>query len=91
MSSLIVSTAILGLLLFEDHPPLELIFEAFSAFSTVGLSTGVTPELSVAGKLLVALLMFVGRIGPLTLALAVASRASSASVLKLPQERVLIG
>jgi trk system potassium uptake protein TrkH len=91
MSTLIVSTAILGLLLFEDHPPLELIFEAFSAFSTAGLSTGVTPELSVAGKLLVALLMFVGRIGPLTLALAVASRASSRSVLKLPEERVLIG
>lgn len=91
MSISIVSLAILGLFLVEDHPPLELVFEAFSAFSTTGLSTGITPELSVPGKLLVTALMFVGRIGPLTLALAVASKASSPAVLKLPEERVLIG
>ncbi len=91
MSISIVSLAILGLFLVEDHPPLELVFEAFSAFSTAGLSTGITPELSVPGKLLVTALMFVGRIGPLTLALAVASKASSPAVLKLPEERVLIG
>ena len=91
MSMSIVSLAILGLFLVEDHPPLELVFEAFSAFSTAGLSTGITPELSVPGKLLVTGLMFVGRIGPLTLALAVASKASSPAVLKLPEERVLIG
>ena len=91
MSISIVSLAILGLFLLEEHPPLELVFEAFSAFSTAGLSTGITPELSVAGKLLVTTLMFVGRIGPLTLALAVASKASSPAVIKLPEERVLIG
>jgi trk system potassium uptake protein TrkH len=91
MSMSIVSLAILGLFLVEDHPPLELVFEAFSAFSTVGMSTGITPELSLPGKVLVTALMFAGRIGPLTLALAVASKASSPNVIRLPEERVLIG
>lgn len=90
MSASIVAFAIFLLLLIEDHPPFQLVFEAFSAFSTAGMTTGITPELSVPGKLLIAALMFVGRIGPLTLALAVASPAVAPS-LKLPEERVLIG
>ena len=78
------------LLLFEPHPPLELAFEVVSAFSTTGLSTGVTPKLSTAGKLLITFTMFVGRIGPLTLALALA-RAAQARAVELPEERVMIG
>jgi trk system potassium uptake protein TrkH len=78
------------LLLIEPHPPLELAFEAVSAFSTTGLSTGVTGELSTPGKLVIALLMFVGRIGPMTLVLAISARSEFKAV-KLPEERVLIG
>ncbi len=48
---------------------LALLFEAVSALGTVGLSLGVTPELSSAGKVLVALAMYLGRVGPLTLTL----------------------
>ncbi|HEX7126464.1 MAG TPA: TrkH family potassium uptake protein [Thermodesulfobacteriota bacterium] len=48
---------------------LALLFEAVSALGTVGLSLGVTPELSAAGKVLIALAMYVGRVGPLTLTL----------------------
>jgi trk system potassium uptake protein len=55
---------------------LDLAFEAASAFNTVGLSTGVTPELSPAGRVLISLLMFVGRVGPFTL---VASMALAAN------------
>jgi len=56
----------------EAQPRLAaLLFEAVSAFGTVGLSTGVTPSLSSAGKLVLVVLMFVGRVGPLTLVLAV--------------------
>lgn len=44
---------------------LEILFECVSAFATVGLSTGLTPTLSVAGKLVVTVLMFVGRLGPI--------------------------
>ncbi len=90
MSAILLSVALFLLLLLEPHPPLELAFEAFSAFSTTGLSTGVTPELSGAGKLLVLLTMYVGRIGPLTFALAISGRADAPPV-QLPNERVLIG
>jgi trk system potassium uptake protein TrkH len=54
------------------------------------LSTGITPQLSVPGEVLVLLTMYIGRIGPLTLALAISGRAK-ASRLALPSERVLIG
>jgi trk system potassium uptake protein len=90
LSLTIVLVAFFALLLLERHPPLELAFEAVSAFSTTGLSTGITPKLSAPGKLLVAALMFAGRIGPLTLALALSTR-SEASAVRLPEERVLIG
>lgn len=77
-------------LLVERHPPFAVLFEVFSAFTTTGLSTGITPELSAAGKVLVLFTMYIGRIGPLTLAFAVASRVEPAR-LQLPSERVLIG
>lgn len=48
---------------------LEIVFEAFSAFGTVGLSMGLTGKLSTMGKLVIIVLMFLGRIGPLTLVL----------------------
>lgn len=90
LSSCIVLFGFFLLLLLEDQPPLELAFETVSAFSTTGLSTGITGSLSVPGKLLITLLMFAGRIGPLTLALALSAKAESRG-FELPQERVLIG
>ncbi|MCC6961804.1 MAG: hypothetical protein IT585_00985 [candidate division Zixibacteria bacterium] len=68
----------------------ELLFEAISAFGTVGLSTGVTPKLAPLSKLTLVLLMFVGRVGPLTLALAI-SRSRPASRITYPEGRVVIG
>jgi trk system potassium uptake protein TrkH len=65
-------------------------FEAVSAFGTVGLSTGITPGLSALGKLLIAALMFIGRVGPLSLAIAL-SRASRQQLVRLPESDVLIG
>jgi trk system potassium uptake protein TrkH len=53
----------------------DVFFEAVSAFGTVGLSTGITPELSIWGRLVLIGTMFVGRLGPLTLVLALAARA----------------
>jgi trk system potassium uptake protein TrkH len=58
------------LCLVEQHDFLSLVFEAASALGTVGLSLGITGSLSAKGKLLVTLLMFVGRVGPLTVGLA---------------------
>jgi trk system potassium uptake protein len=90
LSMMIVLFAFFLLLLLEPLPPLELAFEVVSAFSTTGLSTGITPKLSVPGKLLITLLMFVGRIGPLTLALALATK-SQKTLVQLPEERLAIG
>jgi trk system potassium uptake protein TrkH len=58
------------LCLTEDQDFLELVFEAASALGTVGLSMGITGELTAMGKLFVTGLMFVGRVGPLTMGLA---------------------
>lgn len=90
LSMVFVTFGIFLLLLFESHPPLALAFEATSAFSTTGLSTGITPHLSVPGKLLITAMMFIGRIGPLTLALAVSAKTQERA-LELPEERVMIG
>ncbi len=56
-------------------PFANLLFEAVSALSTVGLSTGITPELSDWGKIIIAILMFIGRLGVLTLGLALTNQA----------------
>lgn len=66
-----------------------LIFEQVSAFATVGLSTGLTSELSIAGKLWIIASMFVGRLGPLTIAFAVLRQGRSR--YQYPIERVMIG
>jgi trk system potassium uptake protein TrkH len=69
---------------------LRLLFETTSAFGTVGLSTGITPMLTEAGKILIITTMFVGRIGPLTLALAVALQKEK-MLYGYPEEEVMVG
>jgi trk system potassium uptake protein TrkH len=66
------------------------MFETFSAFGTVGLSMNMTSTLTDAGKLVVATLMFIGRIGPITLALAVAARRRD-SKFAYAEENVMVG
>jgi trk system potassium uptake protein TrkH len=73
-AGLLVCAASSGILMLTEtgagspRTPDEYAFEAFSAFGTVGLSTGVTPELTVAGRWIIILTMFLGRIGPSALA-----------------------
>jgi trk system potassium uptake protein TrkH len=69
---------------------LDYLFEVVSAFATVGLSAGGTAELNDLGKLLITLLMFVGRLGPLTIALAVRGSETRAR-FKYVQEETLVG
>jgi len=80
----------LVLALVEPFGTLRLLFEVTSAFGTVGLSTGITPDLSTAGKLLIVLTMYVGRVGPLTLALALAQKEQPARH-SFPEGRLKIG
>ena len=69
---------------------MALFFESVSAFGTVGLSMGATPTLTDAGKVLIMLLMFIGRLGPLTISVAIAQREPRAE-LRYAEEPVMIG
>ena len=78
------------LLLIEGKEFLPTFFEVVSAFGTVGLSHGITPEFSSLGKIILMLTMLVGRIGPLTLALAVGPPGKKAKYT-FPEEKVIVG
>ncbi|PIS35975.1 MAG: hypothetical protein CO150_03705 [Nitrospirae bacterium CG_4_9_14_3_um_filter_53_35] len=69
---------------------IQYLFETVSAFGTVGLSTGVTPSLSVPGKLILMVLMFVGRLGPITIALAITSEKRDEG-FTYPEENIMVG
>lgn len=69
---------------------LMILFEATSAFGTVGLSMGLTPELSPLGKVIIILTMFAGRVGPLTIAFAVTLRRNS-DPFSYPKGKIMIG
>ena len=68
----------------------EALFEVFSAFSTVGLSLGITPNLNSLGKIVIILTMYIGRIGPLTLLYAF-SRQKTYGRFEYVEENVMIG
>lgn len=66
--SLIIGSTYLLILMDPQVPFIDALFEMVSAFATVGLSTGITPALSVGSKILSICIMFIGRLGPLTVA-----------------------
>jgi len=69
----------------------SLLFESVSAFGTVGLTIGITPHLSYLGKIVIILTMYVGRIGPLTLALLIGRKVQPPAVIRYPEESVMVG
>ena len=69
---------------------LDALFEVISALGTVGLSTGITPDLSLAGKTILIALMLLGRLGPITVAVAL-SRQRPAYQPNYPEEEPLVG
>jgi trk system potassium uptake protein TrkH len=69
---------------------LELFFEVVSAFGTVGLSMGITPKLSVVGKVILVVVMFIGRLGPLSIAVALSGK-EPISRYQYAEENVMIG
>jgi trk system potassium uptake protein TrkH len=73
------------------HDFLELFFEAISAFNTVGLSMGITPQLSTPSRWVVIALMFAGRTGPLAIAAALVVRLSVGGRFRLAYEDVVVG
>lgn len=87
----VVAGALFLLLLFEPQPFLDLFFEVVSAFGTVGLSLGATAALGPAGKLTIIAVMFIGRIGPLTLALLLGTSATRRVAVRYPETRLMVG
>lgn len=91
LAFLLISISFLLLVSFEDQLKMrELLFETVSAFGTVGLSLGITAQLSLGSKIVIIATMFIGRIGPLTLMIALSKRESKA-VFNYPEENIMIG
>jgi len=90
LSLLLVIAVTIMLSATEDREFLRLLFEATSAFGTVGLSTGITPTLSDFGKIILSVTMFAGRLGPLTLAYALGPRAEK-ELYRHPEGKIIIG
>ncbi|GAB1820012.1 TrkH family potassium uptake protein [Herbidospora sp. RD11066] len=90
MSAALVVVSTYLLLLISPHELERVLFEVVSATGVVGLSTGITADLPQAGQILLLVLMFIGRIGPLTLGSALALKERTRRY-ELPEERVIVG
>jgi trk system potassium uptake protein len=86
----VVISATVLLMLITDLSLDRVLFEAVSAFATVGLSTGITPTLPAGAQVILIVLMFLGRLGPLTLGTAIALKQRPL-LYELPKERPVIG
>lgn len=90
LTSLAILSATIILRLTTDFTLDRILFEVISATCTVGLSTGITADLPDAGKIMLAILMFIGRLGPVSVATALALRKTRRH-FEYPRERPLIG
>ncbi|MEG1993871.1 MAG: potassium transporter TrkG [Oscillospiraceae bacterium] len=75
----------------ENVGGIPILFEAVSAFATVGLSSGVTGVVGIIGKLVLAFLMFVGRVGPVSLAISLAISQSKTKNKIIPEGKIMVG
>ncbi len=88
----LLGVGIIALSLTDNLGGINTIFECVSAIATVGLTTGVTQTLSVAGKFVIILLMFIGRVGPITIVMALGIRNEhDENARELARERIIVG
>jgi trk system potassium uptake protein TrkH len=90
ISLMYLAVVITVLMMVEEREFTKLVFEAVSAFGTVGLSMGITAELSILSKLMIIVTMLVGRVGPLTFTLAIGENYKK-SKIRYPKENILVG
>jgi trk system potassium uptake protein TrkH len=90
ISLVLVITVTLILLLGNEEELFQVAFEVISAFSNTGYSLGITDKFGPVGRLLLIFTMFWGRLGPLTLVVALAQRHSR-SLIRYPAEKIIIG
>jgi trk system potassium uptake protein TrkH len=88
----LVITTTLVLLINNEGSFMETLFEATSAFGTVGLSTGITPGLNAVSRIAIIITMFLGRVGPVSAAIALALSHNGNRVLyKFPEGKITVG
>ncbi|SQC71010.1 Ktr system potassium uptake protein B [Listeria fleischmannii subsp. fleischmannii] len=90
-ASILCLTSIIILAQTENATLIEIIFEVFSAFGTCGLSLGLTPNLSVAGKIIIIILMFIGRVGIMYSMLSLRKKSEPKNAIRLPKEKIITG
>ena len=90
LSAVIVVAPTIAIAMSSPFTLDQILFEVVSAFATVGLSTGITAQLTVNHQLAIAALMFVGRLGPVTLGSALAMRGREPSI-RYPETSITIG
>ncbi|MEC0245352.1 TrkH family potassium uptake protein [Paenibacillus chitinolyticus] len=90
MSLILVVAGTMILSVLQDGPFIKILFEVTSAFGTAGISLGLTPELTSPSKVLMAILMFAGRLGPLTLAYALTPKGTK-ELYRYPEGKITIG
>lgn len=92
MAFMIICAASAVLLMASsDADALDAVYEAVSATATVGLSRNLTPSLNTAGKLIITATMYFGRVGPISLAVALGSKNESQNLISEPTEEISIG
>src|SRR5690606_35240195 len=91
LSIAVVFVAIVALLATNQADPVRVIFEAFSAFGTAGLSAGITGTLNAAGQLILIVTMFIGRVGPPSQAMALSTRFARNERIRYPEADNQIG
>ncbi|EMD1296039.1 TrkH family potassium uptake protein [Listeria innocua] len=84
-------SAIVILMQTETASLISVIFEVFSAFGTSGLSVGLTPDLSTPGKLIIIVLMFIGRVGIMYSMLSLRNKNQPKNAIRLPKEKIITG
>jgi trk system potassium uptake protein len=91
LSLVLVITMTLLLSYIEGEDFIKILFEVVSAFGTVGLSTGITSSLSIAGKIIIIITMFTGKIGPLGLTLSLLIQKREPEIIEYPEEKIMVG
>lgn len=96
MIGVTVITVVIGILsTTESFDFMDIVFEAVSAFATVGTTLGITPYLSTVGKCVIIVVMFIGRLGPITIAVALMVRQNkkdkNKGKIEYPEEKIMVG
>lgn len=91
VSMVVILTAVMALLILEKGSLLDMAYEVISATATVGLSRNITPQLSDISKVIIVICMYLGRIGPISLAIALGRKVTQKGKYSYPVEEIPVG